>query len=109
MSNPYATPSTEVDAPQSVPGGNEAVATVIPYKNPPALIGYYLGVFSLIPFLGLLCAIPAIVLGVIGLKRHKANPQVKGVVHAWVALIMGSLFTLVWGGLIVALLVAART
>ena len=38
---------------------------MIPAKNPVALIGYYLGVFSFVPVLGILLAIPAIILGVI--------------------------------------------
>jgi hypothetical protein len=83
------------------------MSTIIPYKNPPALIGYYLGVFSLIPFLGLLCALPAIPLGIIGLRRRKANPQVKGLAHALIALILGSVFTLLWGGLVVLAIVSA--
>ncbi len=108
MSNPYTPPASKVDAPSPAYGGNETMASIIPFRNPPALIGYYLGVFSLIPFLGLLCAIPAIVLGILGLKRRKADPRVKGLAHALVALILGSLFTLVWGGAIVALIVSAN-
>lgn len=88
--------------------GTEVVATIIPYRNKPALIGYYLGVFSLIPFLGLLCAIPAIPLGIIGLRKRAAHPEAKGLAHALVALIMGSLFTLIWGGLIVVMFLSAQ-
>jgi hypothetical protein len=55
--------------------GEGGVSTVIPYKNVPALIAYYVGVFCIIcpP---LLC-FPAIILGVIGLRRVKENPEVK--------------------------------
>src|SRR5262245_25106840 len=42
-------------------GGEATVSGIIPYKNPPALIGYYLGVFSLIPCVGFLLGIAAIV------------------------------------------------
>lgn len=88
--------------------GADVVATIIPYRNKPALIGYYLGVFSLIPLLGLLCAIPAIPLGIIGLRKRAAHPEAKGLAHALVALIMGILFTVVWGGLIVVMYLSAQ-
>ena len=32
--------------------GDEVVSTIIPYKNPKALAGYYCGIFSLFPILG---------------------------------------------------------
>jgi hypothetical protein len=74
-------------APASAEGG---VSTVIPYKNVPALIAYYVGVFCIIcpP---LLC-FPAIILGVIGLRRVKENPEVKGTAHAWIGVLSGSFF-----------------
>lgn len=76
-------------APASAEGG---VSTVIPYKNVPALIAYYVGVFCIIcpP---LLC-FPAIILGVIGLRRVKENPEVKGTAHAWIGVLSGSFFLL---------------
>ena len=72
--------------------GEGGVSTVIPYKNVPALIAYYVGVFCIIcpP---LLC-FPAIILGVIGLRRVKENPEVKGTAHAWIGILSGSLFLL---------------
>jgi hypothetical protein len=74
-------------APASAEGG---VSTVIPYKNVLALIAYYVGVFCIIcpP---LLC-FPAIILGVIGLRRVKENPEVKGTAHAWIGVLSGSFF-----------------
>jgi len=53
--------------------------------------------FSLLPCLGLFLAIPALVLGSMGLKKRKQNPAVKGSVHAWIGIVMGGIFTLVWG------------
>ena len=35
------------------PPPDDAAATVIPYKNAPALVAYYMGIFSLIPCVGL--------------------------------------------------------
>ena len=56
-----------------------------------------LGLFSLLPCLGLFLATPAPVLGSMGLKKRKQNPAVKGSVHAWIGIVMGGIFTLVWG------------
>ena len=72
--------------------GEGGISTVIPYKNVPALIAYYVGVFCIIcpP---LLC-FPAIILGVIGLRRVKENPEVKGTAHAWIGILSGSFFLL---------------
>ena len=72
--------------------GEGGVSAVIPYKNVPALIAYYVGVFCIIcpP---LLC-FPAIILGVIGLRRVKENPEVKGTAHAWIGILSGSFFLL---------------
>ncbi|MBT7028536.1 MAG: DUF4339 domain-containing protein [Verrucomicrobia bacterium] len=80
-------------SPASAEGeGEGGVSTVIPYKNVPALIAYYVGVFCIIcpP---LLC-FPAIILGVIGLRRVKENPEVKGTAHAWIGILSGSFFLL---------------
>ena len=79
---------------------------LIPYKNAPALIGYYCGVFSLIPFLGLPFSIAAIVLGVIGLMKKKTMPNAKGSAHAVVALVLGAITLVLWGGLLTVGLVS---
>src|SRR5438552_694245 len=57
--------------PPPLPQAGDATGGVIPYKNPHALIAYYLGIFGLIPFIGILLAIPAFILGIIGLKKKK--------------------------------------
>jgi hypothetical protein len=82
-------------------GGDETVATIIPYRNKSALIGYYLGIFSLlacIPLLGMVgvgMGVAAVVLGIKGLGAVKQNPQAKGTAHAWIAIVCGALFGLV--------------
>ena len=87
--------------PLAAPGKGEGDATggLIPYKNKHALIGYYMSVGGLImmciPVLGLIYTISVVVMGVKGLKNAKANPQVKGQVHSWIAIIGGSLETIV--------------
>jgi hypothetical protein len=63
---------------------------VIPTKNAAALLGYYLGVFSIIPVLGIPLGIAAIICGVFGLRS--AGPSGVGGGHAITALILGGLF-----------------
>ena len=74
----------------------DATGGVIPYKNPAALIAYYCGIFSIIPCLGLLLGIPAVILGIIGLVQRRRNPVIKGAVHAWIGIIVGGLMSLLW-------------
>ena len=65
--------------------------SLIPYKNPQALIAYYLGVFALIPCFGLLLGVGAIILGVLGLKYRTKHPTAGGTGHAWAGVILGTL------------------
>ena len=92
--------TTEAAAPRPAPAANPApgasneadvLRTVIPYKNPMALAAYYLGIFGMIPFLGIVLALPALGLGIAGLVRRKRNPLLKGAVHAWVGVMLGIL------------------
>lgn len=64
---------------------------VIPYKNKHALLAYYFGIFGLVPILGILLAIPAVILGISGLKKKKKDPIIKGSAHAWAGIILGAL------------------
>ena len=112
LGNHYAAPISLEDRPMpgQDDGGDETVATLIPYKNPGALIAYYLGLFSCIPFIGLPMAIVAIVLAVKGFKAVRLNPKAHGTAHAWVGIICGTLgllFNLLIVGSIVIALVAA--
>ncbi|QDU93803.1 DUF4190 domain-containing protein [Lignipirellula cremea] len=87
-------------------GGGDATGGVVPYKNWPALLAYYLGIFSLFPCIGLALAIPALVLGIMGLQRRRKNPAIKGSVHAWIGIVLGGFFTLVWGAVGVLVIIA---
>jgi hypothetical protein len=80
---------------------------VIPYKNPKALLAYYLGILSGIPFIGLPFGIASFVLGIQGLKARKRNPIIKGSIHAGIGIGCGFFFTLLWTALIVGLLFVA--
>ena len=92
--------------------GDEIIATVIPYRNKPALISYYLGLFSLaalIPVLGVIgvgMAIAAFVLGIKGRRLAKDRPEAKGTAHAWVGILGGALWG-VLGLLMQAMVIAA--
>lgn len=92
--------------PQPFNTQGDTTGGLIPYKNPAALIAYYLGLFSLFPLLGLFLAIPALILGIIGLRNRSRNPAIRGSVHAWIGIVMGGLMTLVWGALAVVVLFA---
>ena len=85
----------------------DATGGVIPYKNVPALIAYYLGVFSLIPCLGIPLGLAAVILGLVGLVNYRKRPQVRGVVHAWVGILLGGLMLLANLAVIILMLVAA--
>lgn len=92
---------------EPAPVGEEGDSTggVIPYKNVPALIAYYCGVFSIIPCF--VIGFAAVVLGILGLRKAKQHPQVRGQVHAWIGIIAGGLFGLVWAAAAIIGFVAA--
>lgn len=96
-------PGVILPSPPQVPAGPPPLPTpgsatsgdgtggLIPYKNPKALTAYYLGIFGLFPLIGFLLAVPALILGILGLQARKQNPLIKGAVHAWVGIILGIL------------------
>ena len=117
--NPFAEGSTGQASPYASPhaGGQphpghaaegDATGGVIPYKNPQALTAYYLGILGMLPLIGIVFSLPAFVLGIRGLQARKRNPVVKGSAHAWIGIILGGLFSLLWGvcggGIILSLL-----
>jgi hypothetical protein len=82
--------------------------SMIPVKNMPALLGYYCGVFSMIPCLGLGLGPIAVVLGIMGLRAVSQNPRKKGTGHAIAALILGGITTLGnWGVFLLFVLAGA--
>lgn len=82
---------------------------MIPYKNGPALTAYYLGIFSIIPILGIPMGIAAVVLGFLGLRKQKTEPAVKGKMHAYVGIGCGGLGALGWLALFLIPFVASMT
>ena len=81
---------------------------LIPYRNAPALVAYYTGLFSICPFLGAPLVIVAYIAGYMGLKKAKEHPEAKGKVHAWVGIACAVVGTLI-NGLVVAGLITALT
>ena len=96
--------------PPPLPSGSsaegDATGGVIPYKNPHALAAYYLGIFSIIPFLGFILGCIALPLGISGLRARKRNPAIRGSVHAWIGIVGGGI-SIVVHLLIVALMIIA--
>lgn len=90
--NPEQPPSQQQTQPeQQGPMDDRFVQTMIPTKNKPALLSYYLGVAGLIPFFGIPFAIAALVLGIKGLKQYKANPTPGAQAHAIVGLVLSGI------------------
>jgi hypothetical protein len=84
----------------------EAVETFIPYRNPLALTAYYLGVFGLIPCVGLALGPAALICGIIGVRRARENPRARGVGHAVTGIVLGTLTCLANYGAVLFVLVA---
>ena len=85
----HATPVQQV-----VVTSDETLGGMIPMDNGAAVAAYYLGVFSVIPFIGIALGIPGLILGVKGLRKANEHPEVKGKAHAWVGIICGGFFGL---------------
>jgi hypothetical protein len=79
---------------------------LIPTGNPMALVGYYLGVGSLIPILGLALSPFAIICGIIGAVKANSNPQAAGMGHAITAIVLGLFGQLIWVALYFILVAA---
>jgi hypothetical protein len=105
---PGATPPQYYQSAQPYPPAQQGDGTggLIPYKNPKALSSYYIGLFSLIPVASLVMAPLAIYLGIQGLKFAKENPIVKGKAHAWVGIICGTFWTVVYYGMLIMMVTA---
>lgn len=83
-------PPAVVDAPPEV-RPLDGFDRLVPTKNPPALIAYYLSVFSLIPCAALLLGPAAVIFGLVALKVLKVTPTLPGKTHALVGVVLGSL------------------
>jgi len=68
---------------------DDALSTLIPYKNGRALAAYYCGVFGLIPGIGVILGPIALILGILGLRYASEHRKAKGTGHAWAGIILG--------------------
>ena len=72
------------------------------------ILAYYLGVFSLIPCLGLVLGLPAVLLGILGISAANRNPEIQGKGHAITGLVLGLLTSILWLGLITLVVLDVR-
>lgn len=82
------------DASRPPASRGDGYSGMIPHRNQAALIAYYCGVFSVLPCFPI--GLVALVLGIIGLRKAKREPEAKGGVHAWIGIIAGGLFGIGW-------------
>ena len=109
MSNPYE-PSPMPQQFPPHPQEGDSTGGVIPYKNMPALLAYYLGILSLICcFFALPFGVVPLVLGIIGLKRRAANPAIHGTAHAWIGIVLGTLNLVACIFILVMILIGAMS
>ena len=87
---------------------SDSTGGVIPYKNGKALAAYYCGVFSLIPGLGCVLGVVAIVLGVLGLQYASQHPRARGKGHAVTGIVLGLVGPFVVMGVIAAVLALSK-
>ena len=95
------------DAAEGEDEDTNLVSTLIPYKNPRALAAYYCGFFALIPGIGFLLGLVAMVLGILGLRYATAHPKAKGAAHAITGIILGVVACFFWNPIVCFLLYIA--
>jgi ABC-type Co2+ transport system permease subunit len=106
MTHPFQSDQPPMPPPPPPPDQGDVTGGLIPYKNPQALTAYYMGIFGLFPAIGFVLAVPAVILGIVGLRKYGQNPVIKGSVHAWVGIVLGGLSMLYNGVFIVIIVVA---
>jgi hypothetical protein len=98
--NPFATPVQQSLPTRPFETEGDKTGGLIPYKNPHALIAYYLGIAALLPVIGIPFGIASLILGIIGLKKRRENPIIKGSAHAVIGIVLGACSILCYGGFI---------
>jgi hypothetical protein len=67
----------------------DATGGLIPYKNAKALTAYYCGVFALIPCVGGVLGVLALIFGFLGLRYAREHPKARGQAHAITGIVLG--------------------
>ncbi len=88
---------------------SDATGGLIPYNNGAALAGYYVSIVALVPVLGLLLSPVAIWLGIKGLRAVKREPLIRGSVHAWIGIGLGSVVLLMHLLVLTLIVIAVAT
>lgn len=89
---PANTPSTEAPPlPGNEPDDPGPMEHLVPTRNVSALLSWYLGVFGLIPVLGIPLALAAIVTGIMGIRAAGRTDVRVGRGHAIAGLVLGIL------------------
>jgi hypothetical protein len=102
----FASPPPVLPAAAAKPKSDGGLNLIIPYRNLRALAAYYLGVFSAIPVLGLPLGLAAFTLGILALRFRRKNPAAGGAIHAWIGILAGGFFSLLYLALIIWLFCA---
>ncbi len=84
------------DVPPPMPSPDDFVGRMIPTGNQPALVAYYVSFGALLPAVGLIAAVVAIIAGVKGVKLERAHPEVRGGLHAWFGIVFSVVCTCGW-------------
>jgi hypothetical protein len=74
---------------------SDGFQAMIPTKNVPSLVSYYCGVFSFIPFVGIILCIAGILFGIKALNLVKVRPTPGAKVHAIIGIVLCSALLLV--------------
>lgn len=74
----------------------DGLATLVPYRNGPALAAYYCGVFGLIPGIGFVLGPVALILGIVGLVKARKTPNAHGTGHAIAGIVLGVIDPVLW-------------
>jgi len=72
-------------------GTGDVFGDFTPRRNPLAVRSYVTALYGLTPLLGLVLGLVAIVLGLIGLKRQRLDPDVGGANFATAGIVIGSI------------------
>ena len=76
-------------------------------RNALALWAYYLGVFALIPCIGLPLGVVALALGIKGLRYADQHPDAGGKGHAIVGIVLGGLISAVYAMAAIGVIISA--